>query len=205
MGASDSRFSSEFELLLGFNTWITRLTQNPLLKRHTWGKNLSDRYKHFIRNASLLILVIRRMLDRFFDEASKDSAAGKGTALLDSGKHREGTEELKRASKENPDNWYVWRDDCDRCCCHIRRSYHLPTLASTRGWPSHIGHFLFGGSYHDEKCRLPYLGTSTSGLFSHHPTRFLFAFGHQDKGRRDIHCRYRSLACGGSIFILATY
>ncbi|MFW9805574.1 MAG: tetratricopeptide repeat protein [Candidatus Thorarchaeota archaeon] len=48
------------------------------------------------------------MLDRFFDEALKDSVAAKGTALLDSGKHKEGIEELKRASKDNPDNWYVW-------------------------------------------------------------------------------------------------
>jgi len=48
------------------------------------------------------------MLDRYFEEALKDPVASKGTKLLQSGKTKEGIEELKRAGQENPENWYVW-------------------------------------------------------------------------------------------------
>lgn len=48
------------------------------------------------------------MLDQFYDEALKDPIAGKGAALLDAGKTQEGIKELRQASQEHPDNWYVW-------------------------------------------------------------------------------------------------
>ena len=51
---------------------------------------------------------MRCMYDQFYDEALKDPVAGKGTALLEQGKTREGIQELRRASQEHPDNWYVW-------------------------------------------------------------------------------------------------
>ncbi len=48
------------------------------------------------------------MIGRYLKEASEDPAAAKGVELLLLTKTREAIEELRRASQDNPENWYVW-------------------------------------------------------------------------------------------------